>query len=161
MRKVLLLATLITSSAFADGKLVLNVGLNPAGSFQATTEKIKGNIIKKSDGSFEANKITVSVESMKTGINLRDEHFWKHLGSASHPKVTLTNVKAKDGKGTGQLEVAGTKRPITIDYIEKGNTIEAKFKVKASDFKLPKASYLGVGVEDDVQGEVNLPVKTI
>jgi polyisoprenoid-binding protein YceI len=148
-------------TAFASNKLTLNVELSPAGSFQAITDKVKGDILKQKDGTITAEKLSVNIKSMKTGIDLRNEHFWKHLNAEDHPKVTLYDFKGKDGKASGKLEVAGTKRPIEITYSEQGGSINAKFKVNSSAYKLPKAQYLGVGVEDVVQGEVTLPFKTI
>jgi polyisoprenoid-binding protein YceI len=103
----------------------------------------------------------VPIKSMKTGIDLRNEHFWKHLNHEKHPKAVLSNIVGKDGKATGTLEVAGVKKPVTITYTEQGNLITAKFKVNATDYKLPKAQYMGVGVQDSVEGEVQLPFKTI
>lgn len=159
MKLILAFSLLLVSlNSFAEEKVTLFVSLTPAGSFQAVSKKPKGNLIKEK-GAFTADKISVSVESFKTGIDLRDEHFWKHLNSSKHPKVTLYNLKAQDGKGSGQLEVNGIKKPVAISYVEKGQEVEAKFKVKASDYSLPKAEYLGVGVNDVVAVEVTLPFK--
>lgn len=162
MKKVFTSLALLTSlSAFASNKLALNVELSPAGSFQATTEKVKGEIIKNKDGSVSAKELSVKIKTIKTGIDLRNEHFWKHLNYNKHPKAVLSGIKGSNGKATGTLEVAGVKKPIDISYTESGNTIKATFKVKASDYKLPAAQYMGVGVEDTIQGEVSLPFKTI
>ena len=50
MKSIFATALLVTSiSAFASGKLALNVELNPAGSFQATSDKVKGEVTKKKD----------------------------------------------------------------------------------------------------------------
>lgn len=163
MKKTIFTAFVLAASlsSYAGNKLALNVELSPAGSFQATTDKVKGDIIKNKDGSVTAKQLTVNIKSMKTGIDLRNEHFWKHLNFEKHPKAVLSDIKGKDGKATGQLEVAGVKKPIEMTYSEEGNNIHAKFKVRASDYKLPTAQYMGVGAADDVQGEVSLPFKTI
>lgn len=159
MKKSLILTLLILSStAMAENKIILNVGLAPAGSFQATSTRPKGEL-KKSGDSFIADKIVVSVESFKTGIDLRDEHFWKHLKSSTHPKITLSNLKAKGGKATADLEVNGIKKPVNINYKEEGKDVIAEFTAKASDYALPKAEYLGVGVSDDVKINVTLNYK--
>lgn len=146
-------------SVMAGGKVVLFVTLSPAGSFQAVSSKAKGNVIKQGD-SFTADKISVSIESLKTGIDLRDEHTWKHLNSSKHPKAILTKVKGEGGKAVGTLEVNGVKKPVSMTYKVAGSDINAKFSVKASDFKLPKAEYLGVGVNDVIVIEATLPYKT-
>lgn len=151
---------LASLSVFAQ-KAVVSVTLTPAGSFQATSTKVKGKLVDKG-GEITADKITVNVESFKTGIDLRDEHFAKHLKASKKPaaeKVTLSNLKAKDGKATADLEVNGVKKPITITYKVEGDVVKAKFNVKASTFELPKAEYLGVGVSDDVVVDVEMPKK--
>ncbi|WPU66099.1 YceI family protein [Peredibacter starrii] len=149
---------LISSFALAESKVTLFVTLSPAGSFQAVSKKVKGNLVKQGDN-FTADKITVSIESFNTGIDLRDEHTWKHMNSSKHPKATLTDLKAQGGKATAMLEVNGEKRPVNITYTTKNDEVVAKFSVKASDFKMAKAEYLGVGVEDTINVETILPYK--
>lgn len=156
MKKLITLSLLVMSTmVMAENKIVLEVGLFPAGSFQATSLKPKG-ALKKNGNTFSADKIIVSVESFKTGIDLRDEHFWKHLKSSTQPKITLANLKAQGGKGIASLEVNGVKKPIQINYKEIGKEVHASFVVKNSDFKLPKVDYLGVGVSNDVKINVVL-----
>jgi polyisoprenoid-binding protein YceI len=155
---VTLFFTFLSLTAFAN-KLVLNVSLSPAGSFQAVSTKAKGNILKQGDN-FTADKISVSIESFKTGIDLRDEHTWKHLNSSKHPKATLSDVKGSGGKATASLEVNGVKKPVNITYLTENQNIQAKFAVKASDFGLAKVEYLGVGVNDIINVEATLPFKT-
>lgn len=150
----------LSSLAYADSKVTLLVTLSPAGTFQAVSSKLKGNLVKEG-GQFKGEKLTVSIESFKTGIDLRDEHFWKHLDpQKTHNKATLTNLVAENGKAKAELEVNGIKKPIDITYTEKENEVEAKFTVKASSFNLAKAEYLGVGVDDNVAVDVKLPFKT-
>lgn len=159
MKKILCLSLLLLSSmAFAENKVILNVGLAPAGSFQATSLKLKGDL-RKNGESFSADKIIVSIESFKTGIDLRDEHFWKHLQSSTHPKANISNLKAQGGKATADLEVNGIKKPVNINYKVVGQEVHAEFMVKASNFSLPKVEYLGVGVNDEVKVNVTLEYK--
>jgi polyisoprenoid-binding protein YceI len=157
MRYISLLGLILSFSLFAKREVKLFVSLTPAGSFEATSEKLKGNVIKKGN-SISADKMWVSIESMKTGIDLRDEHFWKHLNSNKYPKAVLTQVKGENGKAQGVLEINGVKKPIAIAYTEKDGHVLAKFNVKASSFNLKKAEYLGVGVRDDVKVEATYPI---
>ena len=150
---------LLSCLSYAESKITLYVTLSPAGSFQAVSKKAKGNLFKQGD-TFTADKISVSIESFNTGIDLRDEHTWKHLNSAKHPKATLTDLKASGGKATAMLEVNGEKKPINITYKTANDEVIAKFTVKASEFKLPKAEYLGVGVDDAINVEATLPYRT-
>lgn len=159
MKKMLLLSTLLFSlNTLAENQVTINVSLSPTGSFQAISKKIKGKLEKTADG-FKADTISVSIESFKTGIDLRDEHFWKHLNSTKTPKATLKNLLAKDGKATADLEVNGVTKPVSITYKTEGSDVKAKFTTDASLFSLPKASYLGVGVENKVEVEVAMEYK--
>ncbi len=152
---------LILSSVFVYAKpqVSIFVTLSPAGSFTAVSEKPKGNLFKQGE-SFTADKISITIESFKTGIDLRDEHFWKHLNSTKHDKAILTNIKASAGRATADLEVNGVKKPVAISYKVLGEEIVAAFTAKPSQFGLARAEYLGVGVEDNVKVEVTLPFRT-
>jgi polyisoprenoid-binding protein YceI len=143
----------------AENKITLFVTLTPAGSFQAVSNKAKGNLFKQGDV-FTADKISVSIESFKTGIDLRDEHTWKHMNSTKHPKAVLTDIQASGGKATANLELNGVKKPVNIQYKVAGQEVNAKFSVKASEFGMSKVEYLGVGVADMISVEANLPFKT-
>ena len=143
----------------AESKVTLFVTLSPAGSFQAVSKKAKGNLVKQGE-QFMADKISISIESFKTGIELRDEHTWKHMNSTKNPKAVLTDLKAQGGKATANLEVNGIKKPIAIVYKVQGDEVISNFNVKASDFALKKAEYLGVGVEDLIKVEAIIPFKT-
>ena len=158
MKLLVMIFSFISFSIFAQSTITVNVTLSPSGSFQATSTKVKGNL-KKNGEMIEADKIQVMIESLKTGIELRDEHFAKHLNYSAHPKAVLSGLKAQNGKGNAQLEVNGVTKPVTINYELKDGQVKANFKVKASDFKLAKAQYLGVGVEDDVSITVEMPLK--
>lgn len=159
MKLIMSMIVLMSSfSVFAEDKVSLFVSLTPAGSFTAVSKKPKGNLIKE-NGAFTSDKISVTIESFKTGIELRDEHLWKHMQSAKNPKAMISDLKASGGKGTATLEVNGIKKPVTFSYAEKGTDMEAKFELKASDFAMPKAEYLGVGVEDKVKIEATLAFK--
>jgi polyisoprenoid-binding protein YceI len=158
-RSFLALCLLFAASpAFAQSKISVVVGLTPAGSFTAVSEKMKGDVIQ--DGTtYVADKLTVLIESFKTGINLRDEHFWKHLESDKFPKATLSNLKASNGTGTANLEVHGVTKPVAITYTEKAGQITAHISTQSSLFGMPKATYLGVGVKDDVNIDIQTPYK--
>lgn len=149
---------LFIATAHAES-LKIHVNLSPTGSFEAVSDKLKGEAHKTQDGGVEAKKITVLIQTLKTDIDLRDEHFWKHLDSKNHPKAVLSDIKGKNGKATGVLELAGVKRPINFNYEEKGSTLIARFQVKNSEFKLRPQKYMGVGVEDLISGEANIQLK--
>lgn len=156
MKSLLFLVLILSTSVFAESKIKLFVALTPAGSFEAVSDKLEGKLIQK-NGEITADKLWVSIESFKTGIDLRDDHFWKHLNSATHTNAVLTDVKGKGGKAISTLEVNGVKKLISMNYKEKNGKIFTAFNVKASDFNLAKAVYLGVGVSDEIKIEANYP----
>mgnify|MGYP001005030771 CR=1 FL=1 len=148
---ILFLAATLFQNLYAH-QLTLFVTLNPAGSFEATTAKLKGEVKKNPDNSFSSEQLWVRIDDFDTGIELRTEHFKKHLNMSQFPKITLKKIEAKDGKGKGTLSVNNVTQDIEFTYVEKNpTTIEATFKTKNSLFKLPSASYMGIGVEDEVK----------
>ncbi|WP_408099036.1 YceI family protein [Peredibacter sp. HCB2-198] len=126
------------------------------GSFEATSEKAKGRLLKQGQ-EFTADRISVFVDSFTTGNGLRDKHFAEHIGGGPklpHPRIDLTDLKAGQGKGTANLTLNGVTKPVTITYSSKDKYVDAKFEVSSSEFNLPKAQYLGIGVEDKVKVSV-------
>jgi len=115
MKILVTLLSFISFSVFAQSSISVNVTLSPSGSFQSTSTKVKGNL-KKNRDMIEADKIQVKIESLKTRIELRDEHFAKHLNDSTHPKAIISGLKAQNGKGTAQLEVNGVSKPVCIKY---------------------------------------------
>jgi|SRR5690606_25544491 len=159
MKLLILTLTLIFSlTTWAKNNVNIHVTLTPAGSFNAVTDKVRGKIVKTDTG-FTAKRIEVNIQNIKTGIDLRDEHFWEHLNAKTHSKATLTELKGSNGNATAILQVNGVKVPVSITYQENGDVVDANFKVKASDFKLPPKSYLGVGVSDEVNINVKMGYK--
>lgn len=159
MKKILLLSLLTLSfKVFAnENKIQAFATLSPAGSFEITSTQVRSTITK-TNGQFRASKIVVPIASLKTGMKLRDSHLKEHLNpSNKHSRITLSDIKSvSPDKGTGQLEVNGVKVPIQFTYKDKKGYVEAEFEVKASSFKLKKAAYMGVGVNDVVKVKAQL-----
>lgn len=150
--------TFIACQSFASD-LTVKMVLSPAGSFEAKTSKVRGDVIKNGD-KYTAESIWVKTEDLKTGIDLRDDHFHKHLNYEKYPKITLNNVSATGGKGSGILTVNGVSNRIDFGYKAiNDKKVEANFKIKPSAFKLKEAKYLEIGVDDEVTVEVSMDVK--
>ncbi len=151
MKKYLSILALVSSLQILAHELQVNVTLSPAGNFEAKNAKLRGDI-KTEGAKYTAEQLWIKVDDFKTGIDLRDEHFKKHFNLQKFPKITLSNIVAENGTGKGVLNVNGVDRNVTFNYKKEGDKkIVASFKVKNSDFKLPNANYMGIGVNDDVE----------
>lgn len=142
--------TLLCHAAFAVDQVVkIQLNFTPAGTFELVSKKLRGYVIRK-DNKITSEKLQVRIKTFSSGIDLRDQHFWKHMNFKEHPKAVLTELKGEAGKATGMLEVNGIKKPVIISYTETKTEFEAKMKIKASDYSLPQKSFLGITVEDEV-----------
>jgi polyisoprenoid-binding protein YceI len=154
-----LIILLFSINSFGKGKVVATVELSPIGSFEAKSSKIRGKIEKNSDGSFSAKKITVKVTSLKTGIELRDNHLHKSMLAKKNKKVILTNAKASNGKGTAKLSIRGVTKPIKFTYKDKGGKLDINFSINLNDYKFEDINYKGVGVEEKLKLNVVMDYK--
>jgi polyisoprenoid-binding protein YceI len=165
MMKALSIAALLASFvaspfAFAEPEAKIGFKLSPTGSFTATTKKINGTAKQNKDGSVEAPKIEIPLDSLDTGIALRNEHMkTKHLETSKYPNAIVTDAKGKDGKGTANLEVHGVKKPIVGTYKIDGKDLLVSFPVNVSDFNVGKIRYMGVGVKEEALVEARIPMK--
>jgi polyisoprenoid-binding protein YceI len=156
-KAILFFAAMTTVASASD--VLVKMSLSPAGSFEATTAKLHGELTKTGE-KYTADNIWVKTDDLKTGIDLRDEHFHKHLNSEKFPKITFTNVSAEGGKGSGTMTVCGVSNKVDFTYKPvTPKQLKANFKVKPSAFKLPEAKYLEIGVDDDVEVVATMDVK--
>lgn len=140
-------------------ELTVKMSLSPAGSFEAETNKLRGDVVKNGD-KYTAQNLWVKTDDLKTGIDLRDEHFHKHLNAEKFPKITLTNVEASGGIGTGMLNVCGVTNKVDFTYKNiTDKKLKANFKVKPSAFNLKEAKYFEIGVDDKVEVVATMDVK--
>jgi polyisoprenoid-binding protein YceI len=150
-------ALMFSISSFAQSAVV-DVSLRPAGSFKVKTSEVKGFVQKKADG-FEAKNITVNLKGVQTGISLRDDHTKKHLEVEKFPEAVLVSATGKNGTGEGVIRIRGIEHKIQGSYKVEGTNFTAQFPLKLSDYKIDGIKYMGVGVSDDVNLVVTVPVK--
>lgn len=157
----LLLLLTFTSTLYAGDKkgIDVTVNLSPVGSFHVESSKIKGKVIKDKNGVFRAKKIYIKIKSLKTGIDLRDDHMKKRLSAKKHPKILVTGVKAKGGKGKAKISIKGIKKPFKFTYDVDGKLMKTKFQLNLKKFKIKDLKYAGVGAKDIVQIKANIPIK--
>lgn len=143
----------------AAAKVSLAVQLKPVGSFVAETNEVTGFATRKGS-EFQASKVTLKIDSLKSGIELRDEHMINdYFEAKKFPFAEVVGARAANGKFKARMKMRGIERPISGRYTVSGNQLEASFKSKLSDWKIKKASYMGVGVVDQVAVTVLIPIK--
>lgn len=122
-------------------------------------------------GDLKSSEFTVQAASINTNNAKRDDHLRSpdFFDVAKYPTITFTNSKIKKaGKGkfkwTGDLNMHGVTKPVTLDLVHTGNVkgmmgeqragFEAKGKISRKDFGLNWNKALeagGVAVSDEVQ----------
>ena len=147
------------------------------------TNNIKGSVtFDVNDFSTLKGKISISVASLKTGIDLRDEHLrsanW--LDAESYPEVIFEIKKVNDiqvveanklrAKVTGDFTTHGVTKEVvadaTVTYLDESEEtkkrapgdllgVQAKFNIVLSDFDVENM-ILGQKVSDDIEISVNI-----
>jgi polyisoprenoid-binding protein YceI len=161
MRKLILLpmiALFISFSLFAKG-VTISVELSPAGSFEVKAKKVKGTVKVKGDSVMGSN-LSVKVKSLKTGMDLRDDHLIKKLEYKKHPKIIVKKFAGKGGSGTALFSIRGveSKVPFTYKKVD-AKYMKANFTISLKAFKIEGVSYMGAGVKDKVKLEAYVKYK--
>jgi hypothetical protein len=155
--KFIALIVLLSSFALHAGTVQVAVTLSPAGDFKAVSSKARG-FIEKKGANYSAAGLTVEVGTMKTGLELRDKHFYERLGGAT-AKIVIVKAVGTGGKGQGQITVNKITKPFAFVFKETDGQVQAKFALKASDFGIKDVKYLGIGVEDKIIVSATMPVR--
>ena len=155
----------------AGGEIVVVCPLTIGGSFEARTKTVRGEVVPApSEPGAIAGALQVDLQTLETGIGLRDRHMRDNYLEVnkgpefSVAKIEQIRVDKLEGKTTfnGTLLLHGQRRPIsgTAELHPQGDRIrvQAQFPVSVSSFSIPKPTYLGVGVRDEVQVKVDMTV---
>lgn len=141
------------------GSVAVDVTLSPAGHFRAETENVRGFAYKVGDG-FAAENVLIDVNTLKTGVGLRDKHTRQHLEAEKFPEAKLIKAAGQGGKGSAIVEIKGIKKKVNGTYTVVGNTLKAQFPMHLSELEIKNIRYMGVGVKDDVVINVTLPIQS-
>ncbi len=161
MKKVIvsLIVSISSIGAWATPGAVVDVELSPAGSFKAKTGEVKGEALMTGD-TIAASNIIVSLKNLKTGIEMRDKHATtKYLEVEKYPDAVLVSATGKGGKGRGKLKIRGIEKDVEGIYTVEGNELIASFPIKLSDYGITGVKYMGVGVNNQVNLNVTVPLK--
>ncbi len=135
-------------------------GKGVSGSLQETAGKVSGTL-------------TFDLTSLKTGIDLRDDHMKNnYLEVKDHPTAALTLKDATLPEGlkgtmkfTGTLKLHGVEKEVTgeakLDNDSGQITMSAEIPVNLSDFKIAIPSYKGITVAEKVNIDFETKVKKL
>lgn len=154
----ILFSTLAFSQLSFAGNVEIDVTLSPAGSYKAKTQKINGTAYKTPDGGVAAEGIAIDLRSLQTGISLRDKHTKEHLMTDKYPQAKLVKASGKDGKGTATIEIRGKTIEVAGTYKVEGGNLKAQFPVNLSAIDVNNVRYMGVGVKDTVNVNIDVPL---
>jgi hypothetical protein len=158
MKTLFLFSILFLSCLFAQAaKVEFKARLSPAGSFTATNGKVTGTARKVGD-KYVADNIQIQMDSFKTGIDLRDRHMAEKLEAEKFKQALCMNAEGRDGKGTAKIKIKDLEKTVSGDYEIKDNNLIATFKLNINDFGISGVKYMGVGVKDEIDVTVEVPI---
>ena len=115
--KVFIIFLIFASFKVLSNELNIEVNLSPAGSFEAKTIKVIGKILSTKTG-YSADKLSIQIDDLVTGIDLRNEHLRKYLKSGKKlNSIIFTRVTAINNLCTGTLTLNGINKIITFSYV--------------------------------------------
>lgn len=118
-----------------------------------TANQAKGEIKLDLDKGTGSVSLSVPVASMKTGIDMRDEHMRseKWLDAAKYPDITFVSKKAAVDKAKGTAQVTGD---FTCHGVTKEMTVTVSWKAvpaeAAAKAQFPKGDWVRFTTEFDV-----------
>jgi polyisoprenoid-binding protein YceI len=152
----------ISSWQIAEGYSVAFSSNEAAGIFR----DVKGTIaFDENQTTISKFDVTIDVNSINTGNGLQNKHAksdeW--FDAAKYPSIRYSSQKIVKTAGgyssTGELEMHGVKKPLTIPFTfqrtPKGGVFAGKFSVDRVDFGIGKP---GGDVDEQIKIELNVPV---
>jgi hypothetical protein len=142
--------------------------LTVGGSFEARTKSLAGDLAIVGDSGAINGAARVELDTLQTGIGLRDQHMKEkyleiHHGgtstTATLDRIRLDRFEGKDIPFQGQLTLHGQQHMISgiadvLPLHDGGMRVRARFPISLAAFGIQPPRYLGVGVQDEVQVQV-------
>src|SRR5262252_5663474 len=160
----------VASPSFADAykvsgaEVVVVCPLTVGGSFEARTKSVSGEVAASAaDPGSVSGALRVDLQTLETGIAVRDRHMREtYLEVEKGPEFAVATfdqirVEKLAGKSTftGTLQLHGQRQQVTgtadLQQHDGWIRVQAQFPIKVSSFQIPKPTYLGVGVKDEIQ----------
>ena len=156
----------------SGAEVVVVCPLTVGGSFEARTKSVSGEVTASAaDPGSVSGALRVDLQTLETGIAVRDRHMREnYLEVEKGPEFAVATfdkirIEKLAGKSTfkGTLLLHGQRQEVTgvADLQQRDGRIrvQAQFPIKVSAFQIPKPTYLGVGVRDEIQIKVMLTVE--
>jgi len=156
----------------SGAEVVVVCPLTVGGSFEAKTKSVSGEVVASAaEPGSVSGALRVDLQTLETGIAVRDRHMREtYLEVEKGPDYAVATfdqirVEKLDGKSTfkGTLLLHGQRQEVTgtADLQQRDGRIrvQAQFPIKVSAFQIPKPTYLGVGVRDEIQIKVSMTVE--
>ena len=146
--------------------------LTVGGSFEAKTKSVSGEVAASAtEPGHLSGAVRVDLQTLETGIAVRDRHMREtYLEVEKGPEFAVATVdeirvEKLDGKSkfSGTLLLHGQRQAVTgtaeLQQRDGRIRVQAQFPIKVSAFQIPKPTYLGVGVRDEIQIKVVMTVE--
>ena len=153
----------------SGAEVVVVCPLTVGGSFEARTKSVSGEVAASAaEPGTVSGALRVDLQTLETGIAVRDRHMREnYLEVEKGPEFAVATfdqirIEKLAGKSTfkGTLLLHGQRQEVTgvADLQQKDGRIrvQAQFPIRVSAFQIPKPTYLGVGVRDEIQIKVVL-----
>jgi polyisoprenoid-binding protein YceI len=162
-------------AAVASAKLAKagggNAGFKAGGPAGMNIEGSTSEVGVGDDGS--SVTITVGMNSLSTGISLRDKHMKEYLETEKYPTAELRVAKSalkipaagadSSGDARGTMKIHGTTKDVTFHYSAKNDggviNVAGTSRVNMNDFGIKTPSYLGVSVKPEVDVSTKFAAK--
>lgn len=126
---------------------------------------LMGSVETDENGALRAIEARVPIESLTTGMKIRDQHMKDRIFAAKDGtlpdlafKSTQVLCSADACEVQGALAIAGRTKPQTF-HCKTVASLECNAKVSLAHFEIERPSHLGVKVEDSVEVRLQARMK--
>lgn len=143
-------------------ELSITGNINPAGVLSIESNQLFGHVVyNPTDSTYMSSYIFVPIKSLKSNIELRDEHIANYLSEKKIRNLVMTEMLAKEKIGRGKISVNGIEKKIDFTVKHSGANITSEFKLRLSDFKLKRPTFMGISLDDEILIKVVFEKKNI
>lgn len=138
---------------------ITNAGSEVDGQFHEFETQIQFDPAQPSTGSIDGK---IAINSIKTGIAMRDRHLMKedYFDEENHPYMTFKSTRIRKQEAgfvaEGTLTIKGTAKQVSLPFTFSNQTFEATLQIQREDFQIAEGSWF---LGDEVKIRLVIPVK--